>query len=152
VKAGRAQGAKIVSRVVEPASVDEWMTKIEDMQQDIDEVLQEEKEEKQLAQAEMQVTRGTNLINHDSEIMARPRRTWFESEKEKQESKKLGRAELNGTDVSQKKEKRKLSGKDKKRLDDTRERKEGKLWKKGKDDKPVTGKAKRGKKPTKKRR
>lgn len=152
VKAGRSQGAKIVSRVVDPATVDEWMTKIEDMQQDIDEVLQEEKEEKQLAQAEMQVTRGSNLINHESEIMARPRRTWFESEKEKKEAKKVGRAELNGPDASQKKEKRKLSGKDKKKLDDHRERKEGKLWKKGKDDKPANGKAKRGKKPTKKRK
>lgn len=154
VKAGRAQGAKIVSRVVDPATVDEWMAKIEDMQEDINEVLQEEKEEKHLAQAEMQVTRGSNLINHESEIMARPKRTWFESEKDKKEAQKLGRAELNGPDASQKKEKKKLSGKDKKKLDDHRDRKEGKLWKKGKgdgdNDKPANGKAKRGKKPTKK--
>jgi ATP-dependent RNA helicase DDX27 len=156
VKAGRAQGAKIVSRVVEPATVDEWMVKIEDMEQDIEEVLQEEKEEKQLAQAEMQVTRGSNLINHENEIMARPKRTWFESEKEKLEAKKLGRAELNGPDSSHKKEKKKLSGKDKKRLDDHRERKEGRMWKKGKEDrgqdKPANSKSKKGtkgKKPMK---
>lgn len=153
VKAGRAQGAKIVSRVVDPAAVDEWMGKLEDMQQDIDEILQEEKEEKQLAQAEMQVTRGSNLINHESEIMSRPKRTWFESERDKKEAKKLGRAELNGPDVSRKKEKKKLSGKDKKKLDDHRDRKEGRLWKKGKDDKPAaSGKSKRGKKPTTKKR
>ena len=159
VKAGRAQGAKIVSRVVDPATVDEWMVKIEDMEQDIEEVLQEEKEEKQLAQVEMQVTRGSNLISHEDEIMARPRRTWFESEKEKQDAKKMGRAELNGPDSSNKKEKKKLSGKDKKRLDDHRERKEGRMWKKGKEDrgqdKPASGKAKggsKGKKPMKKRK
>lgn len=121
------------------------------MKGEIEEILKEEREEKQMAQAEMQVTRGQNLITHENEIMSRPKRTWFESEKEKRVAKKLGRTELNGPDVlSGKKEKRKLSGKDKKRLDDSRERKEGKVWKKGKVERnqkgPVKGKSKKGKK------
>ncbi|EFR03988.1 ATP-dependent RNA helicase drs1 [Nannizzia gypsea CBS 118893] len=131
VKAGRAQGAKIVSRVIEPAVADKWAEQVNDLATEVEEVLQEEKEEKQLAQAEMQVTRGKNLIDHQEEIMSRPKRTWFESEKDKRESKKRGLIELNGPD-SIKKGKKKLSGKDKKKLDDTRMREEGRVWKKGK--------------------
>jgi len=87
-----------------------------------------------MSQAEMQVRKGENMIVHEDEIMSRPRRTWFESEKEKKLAKSSGRIELNGPDsVSGKKGKGgKLSGKDKKKLDDSRERKEGKVWKKGK--------------------
>ncbi|KAK2867811.1 nucleolar DEAD-box protein required for synthesis of 60S ribosomal subunit [Arthroderma sp. PD_2] len=131
VKAGRAQGAKIVSRVIDQATADKWADQVNELTPEIDEVLQEEKEEKQLAKAEMQVTRGKNLIGHQDEIMSRPKRTWFESEKEKRESKKRGLAELNGPDAG-KKGKKKLSGKDKKKLDDTRTREEGRVWKKGK--------------------
>lgn len=145
VKSGRSQGAKIVSRVVDPAAADEWAAKVEDMASEVDEVFKEEKEEKQMAQAEMQVTRGENLINHEKEIMSRPKRTWFESEKDKQESKRLGRVELNGAD-SVKKENRKLSGKDKKRLDDTHTRGEGKVWKKGKNERASKGQAQSNKK------
>ncbi|KAI9758695.1 MAG: nucleolar DEAD-box protein required for synthesis of 60S ribosomal subunit [Candelina submexicana] len=130
VKSGRAQGAKIVSRTVEPADADRWAKKIEDMKEEIEDIMREEKEEKQLSQAEMQVRKGENIMTHEDEIMARPKRTWFESEKEKRAAKNSGRAELNGIE-SVKGKKRKLSGKDKKRLDDKRERTEGKVWKKG---------------------
>jgi ATP-dependent RNA helicase DDX27 len=133
VKSARAQGAKIVSRMLESVEVDELDSRLQGMQDEIEAVLLEEQEEKQLAQADMQLTRGENLVKHEKEIMARPKRTWFESEKEKRASKKAGRAELNGPEsVLGKKPKQKLSGKDKKRLDDRRERTEGKMWKKGK--------------------
>jgi ATP-dependent RNA helicase DDX27 len=45
VKMGKAQGAKIVSRVVEPKVADEWAEKIENMADEIQEILREEKEE-----------------------------------------------------------------------------------------------------------
>jgi ATP-dependent RNA helicase DDX27 len=119
--------------MLELAEVDELDSRLQGMEDEIKEVLREEQEEKQLAQADMQLTRGENLVKHEKEIMARPKRTWFESEKEKRVSKKAGRAELNGPEsVAGKKLKQKLSGKDKKRLDDRRERTEGKMWKKGK--------------------
>ncbi|EEH50754.2 uncharacterized protein PADG_06833 [Paracoccidioides brasiliensis Pb18] len=129
VKTGRAQGAKIVSRLIDVAEADKWAAKVEEMEDEVKEILKEEKEEKQLAQAEMEVTRGSNLISHEKDIMSRPKRTWFESEKEKLQAKQRALEELNGPS---KKKKGKLSGKDKKKLDDSRERKEGKVWKKGK--------------------
>jgi ATP-dependent RNA helicase DDX27 len=133
VKSARTQGAKIVSRTLELNEVDNMDVKLHDMEGEIADVLREEQEEKQLAQADMQLTRGENLVKHEKEIMARPKRTWFESGKEKRIAKKAGRAELNGTEsVPGKTQKQKLSGKDKKRLDDRRERTEGKMWRKGK--------------------
>ena len=133
VKSARVQGAKIVSRALGLNEVDDMHIELQGMEDEIAEVLKEEQEEKQLAQADLQLTRGENLVKHEKEIMARPKRTWFESEKEKRVSKKAGRAELNGAEsVAGKKQKQKLSGKDRKRLDDRRERAEGKTWRKGK--------------------
>lgn len=155
VKAGKAQGAKIASRVVELAVADDWAQKAEDLADEVDEVLQEEKTEKQLAQAEMQVNKGENMLKHGAEILARPKRTWFENEQQKRASRKLGATELNGPD-GKSKEKVRLSNKDKKRLDDAKLRHEGNIgWKKGKAerDAPKTnekgkgkGKGKKGKK------
>jgi ATP-dependent RNA helicase DDX27 len=131
VKSGRSQGAKIVSRVIEAADADTWAAKVEEMQDEIEEILKEEKEDKQLAQVEMQVRKGENMINYEDEIKGRPKRTWFESEVEKTAAKKAGRAELNGVESILKKKPGKLSNKDKKKLDDRDVRMEGKVWKKG---------------------
>lgn len=129
MKSGRAQGAKIASRVIEAGEADKWQQKVDDMKEEIEEINQEEKEEKQLAQVEMQVKKGENIINHEEEIHSRPKRTWFESEKEKQIAKKAGKAELNGAPI--RKKEGKLSNKDKKKMDDRDVRMEGKVWKKG---------------------
>jgi ATP-dependent RNA helicase DDX27 len=131
VKSGRAQGAKIVSRVIEAAEADKWADKVEVMKDEIEEILDEERQDKQLAQAEMEVRKGENIIAHEDEIKGRPKRTWFESEQEKRDAKKTGRAELNGIESVLKKKPGKLSNKDKKKLDDRDTRTEGKVWKKG---------------------
>lgn len=145
VKAGKAQGAKIVSRVVEIAIADEWAEKAENLASEVEEVLQEEKIEKQMSQAEMQVTKGENLMKHGAEIMSRPKRTWFETEQQKRTAKKAGAELLNGPNAQSKKIK--LSNKDKKRLDDAQMRHDGNIgWKKGKSDRDDSkGKDKKGK-------
>jgi ATP-dependent RNA helicase DDX27 len=102
--------------------------------------LKEEKEEKQLMQVEMKVTKGENIIKYEGEIMARPKRTWFENEADKRAAKSAGRKELNGPEIFGKEKKgKKLSGKDKKKLDLKRERTEGKVWKKGREDRKPGG-------------
>ncbi|KAF2843669.1 DEAD-domain-containing protein [Patellaria atrata CBS 101060] len=131
VKAARAQGAKIVSRIPPSEDIDAWQKKLESFDEEIDDILKEEKEEKALSQAEREVKRGENIVTHETEIMSRPRRTWFESEKEKQKAKDAGRVELNGPNVLGTKLKKKLSGKDKKKLAMKDERAEGRPWKKG---------------------
>ncbi|MDI1487816.1 MAG: nucleolar DEAD-box protein required for synthesis of 60S ribosomal subunit [Ramalina farinacea] len=116
VKTGRAQGAKIVSRVIEPQVADAWQEKADALASEVEDILREEKEERLLEQQDMQLRKGENLIEHEVEIHARPKRTWFESEKEKLKAKRAGGVELN----------------DKKALDSKRERHEGRQWKKGK--------------------
>ncbi|KAF4459741.1 ATP-dependent RNA helicase DRS1 [Fusarium albosuccineum] len=132
VKAGKAQGAKIISRVIEAPEVDKFQAQIDEMDDEIDEIMQEEKEEKQLAHVEMQVRKGENLIDHEAEIKSRPKRTWFETEHDKKQSKQAGRDELNGMREGMKKKTGKLSNKDKKRLDAKQMRSEGQEWRKGK--------------------
>lgn len=134
VKAARSQGAKVASRVLEQTMITEMNDKLESLADEIEEILKEEKQEKQLAQIESEVTRGENLMRYQDEIMSRPKRTWFESEKEKQANKDRAKAELVSKGVNFAGEKKKLSNKDKKRLDLSRDRKEGRAWKKGKND------------------
>jgi ATP-dependent RNA helicase DDX27 len=151
VKSGKAQGAKIVSRVIEASEADEWADKVTEMEDEMEEILKEEKEEKQLSQVEMQVRKGENIMVHEDEIKGRPKRTWFESEKEKLAAKKSGKAELNGIENVLKKKGGKLSNKDKKKLDDRDMRTEGKVWKKGRAERDGKGalSAEKGKKKVK---
>ena len=138
VKAGKSQNAKVVSRAVDATVVDELYTRLSALETEIDAILKEEKEERALQGAEMQVRKGENLIVHEDQIKARPKRTWFESEKEKINSKKKGFEELNGA-VGKERGKGKLSNKNKKRLDDGRERREGNVWKKGRGERGMVG-------------
>ncbi|KAF3929502.1 hypothetical protein ABW19_dt0201443 [Dactylella cylindrospora] len=132
IKAGQENG-KVVSRTLDMAKVDELTESLDGMEDDINAVLEDEKEEKQLLQVEMQVRKGENLIKYEEEISSRPRRTWFESEKDKKKAKEAGKAELNGV-AGEKKKKVKLSGKMKKKLASRDDMKEegGRVFKKTK--------------------
>lgn len=138
VKSARLQGAKIVSRVVDAAAVDTLASRISSLDGEVEAILADEKSERALKGVEMQVRKGENLMEHEDEIKARPRRTWFESEREKKLSRERALEELNGK--KRESGKGKLSNKDKKRLDDRRERMEGLAWKKGKGDGVERGK------------
>ncbi len=128
VRSARAQGAKVVSRVVDSSIADEWVGKVDGLEAGVEAVLRDEKEEKALDENAMQIRKGENYLAHADEIHARPQRTWFESTREKAKAKEMGRVELNGPGGGGK-----LSNKMKKRLDDGRERVEGRVWKKGRE-------------------
>ena len=159
VKSARAQGARVASRTVAAADVEKWDARIAALEDEVEAVLRDEKAEKAMGRAEMEVRKGENMVVHEKEIMARPKRTWFESEADKQKAKRKGREELNSGDgkkgegdkIDKKRQQMKvkgggkLSGKDMKRLDDSRSRQEGKAWKKGGKEKSPAGKASRGK-------
>ncbi|CAF9925634.1 MAG: nucleolar DEAD-box protein required for synthesis of 60S ribosomal subunit [Heterodermia speciosa] len=132
VKSAKAQGAKIVSRTVDAGAVDALAARIAALDEEIEAVLREEKEERAMKGAEMQVRKGENLMKFEGEIRARPKRTWFESEREKGVARRRGLVELNGEGEG--KGKGKMSHKDRKRMDDRRERMEGGVWKKGRGD------------------
>ncbi|KAK6332026.1 nucleolar DEAD-box protein required for synthesis of 60S ribosomal subunit [Orbilia javanica] len=115
IKSGQESG-KVVSRTLDVSTVDELTEKLKGMEGDVDAILEDEKEEKQLLQMEMQIRKGENMIKFEEEIASRPRRTWFETEKDKKKAKEAGSAELNGAQL-EKKKKGKLSGKMKKKLE-----------------------------------
>lgn len=147
VKSARVNGGKVISLVLDNGAVDEWSDKIANIQDEVDSILEEEREEKQLKEVEVQLKRGENMVQHEAEINNRPKRTWFESEKDKRNAKKRGAEELNGPisvnggSELKKKNKKKLSGKQKKEREGREERAEGKTWKKGKKDRSSSAKS-----------
>jgi len=56
-------------------------------------VLQEEAQEKELRGTEMQITKGQNLLDHKDEIYAKPKRTWFQTGKDKASAREKGAQE-----------------------------------------------------------
>ncbi|KAK0332803.1 nucleolar DEAD-box protein required for synthesis of 60S ribosomal subunit [Friedmanniomyces endolithicus] len=140
VKAAKAQsGAQIRQRTVDPKDADTWQRRCGDLETDIEDVLREEKEEKVLQQTERTIVKAENIEKYGDEIAARPKKTWFQSEKEKVAAKAKGGVVLNGEsggtgkESGKKKPKTgKLSNKQKKRLEDKDDRKAGLEWKKTK--------------------
>ncbi|VUG16446.1 DRS1 [Brettanomyces bruxellensis] len=78
---------KAVSRKVDWAEVSKINSIIETKKDDVDDVLSEEKAEKELLQAEMELKKGENMLKYKDEIEARPKRTWFQTEQEKKHDK-----------------------------------------------------------------
>ncbi|TGZ84038.1 DEAD-domain-containing protein [Ascodesmis nigricans] len=130
VKSAQSQGGKVVSRVLDNDKVDAIDDKIRGLEDEVEEILKEEKEEKEIRQMEMQIKRTENIRDHQAEIAARPRRTWFETQKEKDAGKERGRIELNGGEVRI----GRISGKKRKREEAKQEAKEGGVYKKTKKD------------------
>ncbi|CCH43143.1 ATP-dependent RNA helicase [Wickerhamomyces ciferrii] len=74
---------KTVGREVNWKEVEEINKIIESKNEILEEILVEEKTEKEMIQAEMELRKGENLLRYKEEIQSRPRRTWFEKESEK---------------------------------------------------------------------
>lgn len=133
-KLARGQGGDVRGCQISAEEADKWQDRVDQMQDEIKTVLQEEKEERQLAQAQMQITKGENLIEHEAEIKSRPKRTWID--KGRTARSKPAPTANDKVDAMRQSLKSKASGKlsnkDKKRLDARATQLEGGLWKKGK--------------------
>ncbi|KAI9291296.1 DEAD-domain-containing protein [Neoconidiobolus thromboides FSU 785] len=73
--------------------VEKYSKKLSKLAPKIEAILKEEKEEKMLSKAEMEITKAENLMKHEAEIKARPARTWFQSSSEKKKASVLGTKE-----------------------------------------------------------
>lgn len=136
VKSAQEKGSKVVSRSLDLDKVTTLQEQINALDPTIEKILREEKEEKQLATAEMELRKSENMIVHADEIASRPKRTWFETSEQKAEAKNKGAIELNG--VPAKKKEGKLSNKKRKRMEGTEQRKEGeRMYKKTKTDRTM---------------
>mmetsp|Transcript_24741 Transcript_24741/g.41045 ORF Transcript_24741/g.41045 Transcript_24741/m.41045 type:complete len:748 (-) Transcript_24741:254-2497(-) len=99
--------AAVHTRAIPAESIAYWVEKIAEMETQVAAVLEEESEEKALRVAEMEANKAQNLIEHESEIMGRPRRSWFQTEGQKAAAKEASKqqptsrvapAEENGQD------------------------------------------------------
>lgn len=79
--------ALVHHRVIPTAVVEYYAKKIEALKPQVQEVMEEEKEDRQMKQAEMELAKASNLMQHQNEIYSRPARTWFQSV----EAKKAGK-------------------------------------------------------------
>lgn len=147
VKAAKAQkGAEVRQRTVDPTDADRWQARCDDLEDEVEAVMREEKEEKVMAATERDITRAENVVKFEDEIKSRPKKTWFESEKDKVAAKKRGAEVLNGPasagqDGAKKRQGGgKLSNKEKKKLLDRDDRVAGKEWKKGRAEREDGGK------------
>lgn len=96
VKAAINNG-RSVARKVDWNDVEAINKRIEEKESVIDEVLQEEKEAKEILRAEMQLNKASNLIKYEKDIHSRPKRTWFKSDV-------MGQLTKHGKKVNSKKE------------------------------------------------
>lgn len=88
--AGKSQ---VKNRVVNNEVVQRYKQKVESLGPEIKEVLAEEKQERAIRNAEMQLKKSENMLHHGAEIYARPARTWFQTESEKKKAKTAGKEE-----------------------------------------------------------
>ncbi|CAN3355893.1 ATP-dependent RNA helicase Drs1p [Diutina catenulata] len=130
---GASVASKALSRSVDWKAIEEINKVVESKKETVEEVLVEEKQEKEILQAEMQLTKAENLMKHEKEIASRPKRTWFQS---------------GDGDVKQKQ--KKLNSRKRKQQE---ELKEGRVYKKTKGDRTEDAnrnpRMKRGKKEAK---
>lgn len=127
---------KAVSRNVDWKEVEELNKIVESKAAIIEEVLDEEKQAKEILSAEMELAKASNMIKHEKEIQSRPKRTWFESEKDKK----------NRTEVMQQltKHGKKVNSKKRKANEDRKEN-PSRSYKKTKQDRMSTPKKPKGK-------
>ncbi|KAG9002340.1 nucleolar DEAD-box protein required for synthesis of 60S ribosomal subunit, partial [Tulasnella sp. 427] len=83
----RSDAGKVKHRVVPPEQLKAVAERLEELKPVVAEVLQEERAEKEIRHEEMQVQKAKNMIEHEDEIYSRPKRTWFQSNLERQEGK-----------------------------------------------------------------
>ncbi|KAJ7181679.1 DEAD-domain-containing protein [Mycena crocata] len=112
-----AESDQVRHRIVPPEAVAKWVEKLEDLKEEISEILKEEKEEKQFRQAEMELKKGQNMMEHEAEIYSRPARTWFQTGKEKLSAEALSKQQYEASAIPGKKSKEPVTSADKPKRD-----------------------------------
>ncbi|KAJ1844922.1 nucleolar DEAD-box protein required for synthesis of 60S ribosomal subunit, partial [Coemansia sp. RSA 486] len=79
---------RIKQRVVPGQTLNKYRARVDELASQVKNILEEEREEKMFKDADMQMTKAENLIKFKDEIKNRPRRTWFQTEKERKDAKK----------------------------------------------------------------
>ncbi|XP_022082251.1 probable ATP-dependent RNA helicase DDX27 [Acanthaster planci] len=73
----------VKSRIVPQDVVQKYRDKIASLEEDIGEVMRLEEEEKEMRITELQMHKANAMLEHQKEIFSRPKRTWFQTHKER---------------------------------------------------------------------
>ncbi|WVR08092.1 ATP-dependent RNA helicase DRS1 [Kwoniella sp. DSM 27419] len=87
----QSEADQIRHRIIPAEAVTAMSDRLDGLKDEIQEILKEEKEEKLMRQADMEIKKGQNMVEHQDEIYARPARTWFQTEKAKQTAKETSK-------------------------------------------------------------
>ena len=71
---------KVRHRTLPPEQVAQWAAKLGKLKDEVAAILKEEKEEKAICHAQIELKKGEDMIEHEKEMFSRPARTWFQSE------------------------------------------------------------------------
>ena len=97
---------RALSRNVDWHQVEETYKAIEKHKDTIEEILVEEKQEKEILLAEMELKKSENMLKYKDEIKLKPKRTWFQTEAEKKNAKVAGAFAKTKKEINSKKRKR----------------------------------------------
>lgn len=102
----KQRGKKLAARVVPVKVIGKWKAWIMSVGKAVKDILKEERHERELRMAEMEVKKAENIIKYSDDIYGRPAKTWFRSEDDKLEEegkvrKSLGLKELKRNDGGQ---------------------------------------------------
>ena len=84
----------VKSRAMPPDVVEKYQRQIEEFEEDVREILRQERDEKEIRVAEMEANKAANMMMFEDDIKARPAKTWFQSEAQKLELKKISKEHL----------------------------------------------------------
>lgn len=74
-------------RIIPTERLEKYAQMVALMESDIEKILKSEREARELEKAEMECKKAQNIIEHEAEIKARPKRTWFQSDSAKRKLK-----------------------------------------------------------------
>ncbi|SPO26622.1 related to DRS1 - RNA helicase of the DEAD box family [Ustilago trichophora] len=93
----KSTAEQIKHRIIPAAVASKMLATLEELKPEVDAVLREEKEEKALRIAEMELKKGENMAAHADEIFSRPKRTWFQSGTDKDAAAAVSKAAYEAT-------------------------------------------------------
>lgn len=100
----KSSADQIKHRIIPAEVAGKMLETLEELKPEVDAVLREEKEEKALRIAEMELKKGENMVEHADEIFGRPKRTWFQTGADKDKAATLSKAQYEATMEAKKKD------------------------------------------------
>merc|ERR1712130_481087 len=82
----KAAGGQVTQRKMPASLVAPLREQIDGLTSEIERIMDEERDQRAIDRAERDMTKLQNLVDHKQEIQSRPKRTWFQSERERKEA------------------------------------------------------------------